>query len=351
MKTLRFKKISVGRLLYHASTWLILGLFFISFVQHPEPARTETEFIQKIENHWSDLKNNSFLNGSIVISKNNSVIYSDGDRNERYMIGSLSKSFVGYYFFKNKQYLDSKMCLYIQSFCEKPFSEITIQDLLKHRNGFKSFFELKHTFYRKFELPDLDGLQMTTKDFEPEIYQKLNYSNLGYDLLSRVIELIEKKSFSQVIDDISVDAKLVSTKLIRNNDSLFLSVPQPYINCCLRIPFFNMAGRTYGSGGVVSTTSDLLKWIQFLKIKGVTDEINHRANQDLMYNYGLVQSDSFSKITWHNGAILGYRTLMLTTDENLQVVILTNHIKPFKFFEDQFSVFENLFKPSKKGTK
>lgn len=351
MKTLRFQKISLGRFLYHASTWLILGLFFVSFVQEPLPAKTEIEFIQKIKNHWSNLKNNYFLNGSIVISKNNSVIYSDGDQNEQYMIGSLSKSFVGYYFFKNKQHLDSKMCLYIQSFCEQPFSEITIQDLLKHRNGFKSFFELKNTFYRKFELSDLDHLGMKSTDFDTEKFQKLNYSNLGYDLLSRVIELIEKKSFSLVIDDIAAEANLVSTKLIQNNGSLFLNVTLPYIHCCLQIPFFNMAGRTYGSGGVVSTANDLLMWIQFLKRKGVTAEINHLENQDSIYNYGLVHSDSFSKIIWHNGAILGYRTLMLTTDENLQVVILTNHIKPFKFFEDQFSVFENLFKPSKKGKK
>lgn len=351
MKKFRFKKMSPGQLLYHASTWIVLGLFFVSLVTQPEPAKTETEFVQKIENHWSDLKNKYFLNGSIVITKNNSIIYSDGDQNERYMVGSLSKSFVGYYFFKNKQHLSSKICLYIESFCKQPFSEITIQDLLKHRNGFKSYFELKHTFYRKFNLSDLDHLDMTAEDFDSDKFQNLNYSNLGYDLLSRVIELIEKKPFSHVIDDIGNEAGLVSTTLVQKNDSLFLSLSVPYISCCLHVPFFNMEGRTYGSGGIISTTRDLITWIQFLKLKGVTDELNKTADQKSNYNYGLVTSNSFDKVTWHNGAILGYRSLMITTDQNLQVVILTNHIKPFKFFEDQFSVFENLFKPSKKEKK
>ena len=112
-----------------------------------------------------------------------------------------------------------------------------------------------------------------------------------------------------------------------------------------------MEGRTYGSGGIISTAQDLMRWIQFLKLKGVTHEINKIVDQKSNYNYGLVTSNSFDTVTWHNGAILGYRSLMLTTDQNLQVVILTNHIKPFKFFEDQFSIFENLFKPSKKETK
>lgn len=351
MKTYRLKKMSFGRFLYHVCTWVVLGLFFVSVVKQPEPAKTETEFVQKIENHWIDLKKNHFIDGSILILKNNTVVYSDGDQNRRYMVGSLSKSFVGYFFFKNKQHLDSKICIYIEKFCNSPFSNITIQNLLQHRNGFSSYFEFRHTFYRKFMLSDLDHIDISPEDFDSEKFQKLNYSNLGYDILSRIIERIEKKPFSAVIDDIASEAGLISTTLIQMNDSLSLSLTFPYIGCCVQIPFFNMTGRTYGSGGIISTTHDLITWIQYLKTKGVTDELNNTADQKSNYNYGLVTSNSFDTVTWHNGAILGYRSLMLSTDQNLQVVILTQHIKPFKFFEDQFNVFENLFKPSKKETK
>ncbi len=348
MKKFGLKKISFGRFLYHVCTWALLGLFFVSFVRQPEAAKTETEFIQKIKRQWSELKDNSFLYGSIIIMKNNSVVFSDGDPNQKYMIGSLSKSFVGYYFYKNKQHLNSKVCLYIASFCKHPFSKITIHDLLKHRNGFKRYFELKHTFYKKFKLSDLDHLNMSSDDIDSEIFEKLNYSNLGYDLLSRVIEHIEKKQFHEVINNIAIEAGLISTSLIQNKDSLNLSVSTPYFSNSLQLPFFNMTGRTYGSGGIVSTAKDLITWIQFLKRKGVIDEIIKPTDQKLYYNFGLVSTNSFDKIVWHNGAILGYRSLMLTTDQNLQIVILTNHIKPFKFYEDQFSVFENLFKPTNK---
>ena len=81
----------------------------------------------------------------------------------------------------------------------------------------------KPTFYKKFKLSDLDHLEMSTNDFDHEKFQTLNYSNLGYDLLSRVIELIEKKQFSHIIEEISVEAGLASTSLIQINDSLHLS--------------------------------------------------------------------------------------------------------------------------------
>ena len=115
LKIFKKQKMTPFNILNHIFTWTLLGLLYISCVKQPNGSRNETDFVASVQNHWADLQKNHFRSGSIIIKKNDQILFSDGDLDEKFLIGSVSKSFVGYYFFTNqdKILLDTKVCVYI----------------------------------------------------------------------------------------------------------------------------------------------------------------------------------------------------------------------------------------------
>ena len=246
LKIFKKQKMTPFNILNHIFTWTLLGLLYISCVKQPNGSRNETDFVASVQNHWTDLRKNHFLSGSIIIKKNAQILFSDGDLDEKFLIGSVSKSFVGYYFFTNqdKILLDTKVCVYIKTFCAGSFAKVSVGSLLQHRSGFTRYFEATNNIknaFSDFKLADLDKLALDEDDFDVEKYTKLSYSNMGYNYLSRIIEIIEQKQFYEVIAAIATEAHLKSTYLSMPNDKIKVGLAIPYISSSIKIPIINQA--------------------------------------------------------------------------------------------------------------
>jgi len=329
--------------------WLILLLaFFIPYSSKITLPADENSWIQQIQTDWIQLDKNNLLAGTILISQNNQVIYSQGDLDQKYAIGSITKSFVGYYFYEHPHLKSNRVCNYIQQFCQSGLSQITVNDLLLHRANLAKTSELKIMLSYSFGLENhLDKIEEFT--IKPEFIEtskiRFRYSNLGYLYLSRIIELSEKKYFETIMNEIFQDLSLNNTSVATTSNAPKVVLLIPWTPIRIQTSFINQAARSFGAGGIISTASDLQKWFQILN---ETEMKNNAEQNPDHYAAGLISTQNhLGNILWHNGAVLGFRSLSLITENKLQIILLTNHLKPFEFLESCLEPFESFYKKRK----
>jgi len=123
----------------------------------------------------------------------------------RYRIGSITKSFMATIIMQQveegKLSLSSKLSEFYPDF--QNAETITIEHLLRHRSGLFNFTN-DEGFVDYMELPQtqeslIKKMMINENNFEPGA--RMEYSNTGYVLLSYIAEIIDKKPFSQILED------------------------------------------------------------------------------------------------------------------------------------------------------
>lgn len=189
-----------------------------------------------------------------------------------FQVGSISKTFTGTLLMmlaeKSKVDLDAPVRKYIKGFKlrdESVARKVTIRNLLTHTGGWVG------DYFNDFGNGD-DALDKMVKDIArlPQI-QPLgkiwSYNNTGFNIASRVIEVVTKKSYEQALQEMLLDPLGLKTTYLYPSDILFthrfvvghqtekkkVKVARPWA--------IGRAGN--GVGGVVSTVKDLLKYARF----------------------------------------------------------------------------------------
>ncbi|HEU0294967.1 MAG TPA: serine hydrolase domain-containing protein [Anaerolineales bacterium] len=189
-----------------------------------------------------------------------------------FQVGSISKTFTGTLLMmlaeQGKVYLDTPVCNYITDFTlsdESVAKKVTIRHLLTHTGGWVG------DYFNDFG-PGADALDKMVKDIAklPQI-QPLgkiwSYNNTGFNIASRVIEVVTNKTYEQALQDMLLDPLGLKMTYLYPSDLLFthrfvvghymekktVKVARPWA--------IGRAGN--GVGGVVSTVKDLLKYARF----------------------------------------------------------------------------------------
>lgn len=366
---------------------LFLLLIFIPFV-------TNGQISQRIDSLALEHASEGF-NGNILYSKNDSIIftgnYGFSDFSDKrplnddtiFDLASISKQFtaVGIIQLIEKGMLTFKTNVN-EIFKEFPYSDITIEHLLRHQSGLPSFQTIlydRKNWDRKEKAQNNDVLNLLSKlklplKFEPGT--EYQYSNTGYVVLASIIEQLSGQSYAAYIQEhIFKPAGMLSSKVQGNNSYLpdsenmasgytltpeswwswlpFIKEKERYQNVEEDINHekIHWMSHIVGGRGIFSSMLDLEKWKQAIRTNKL---ISEESKQQMFsvdgistkYGYGFAIYETKSKGKWvyHNGSWAGFKTTALYLPEsNEYIVILSNNRYEetyYKFEEDLYNLIQ-----------
>lgn len=223
--------------------------------------------------------------------------------------------------------------------CPYPVSGITIEQLLSHTSGMGSTNETP-----AYKLIDRKGVTpaelvkyYTSLPIEFPAGTKWAYNNANFYILGCLIEKLSGQSYADyVTENIFKPAGMLSTYMGKER-SIIKNRPSGYTN--FRLGIFNIRVSTvellYSSGGIQSTTEDMLKWNRALNGGRLlhTETLQHAYTPQTLVNgkktsYGMgfhLQDLHRSPAYRHGGLVEGFtsETLYLP-EEDVYVVMLLN---------------------------
>lgn len=339
---------------------LLLILYFlsissISFCQIKIENDEILKIKQKIENYLLEVEQVGF-SGSVLVELNGKKIISQGygfsniDQNLKnssetiFDIGSITKQFTSTAILKlemqGKLSTDDKITNYFKN-VPKDKENITIHDLLRHQSGLIS------NVGKDYER--IDEKEFIEKVFSSELVfetgTSFNYSNIGYSLLSIIIEKVSGMDYETYLyENLWKPSQMnltgysrpdFDTNLIAvgyQND--FKSWGKPTSKDWNKSsPYWHLKG----NGGILSTIEDLYKWHKSLMNYYILSEVSKNKlycpklrsdeSETEIYAYGwdvTITSRNTRKV-WHNGTNnIFYADFLRFIDEDIVIIMMSN---------------------------
>jgi len=289
-------------------------------------------------------KNNKYM-GSIAVSENGKLIYSNSigyadvasskksDINTKYRIGSISKIFTASLIFKaveeKKITLNQTIDKYFPTV--KNANKITISNLLNHRSGIHdftnddSYFEWNTEYQSKNKM--IERISSGEIAFEP--HTKGEYSNSNYVLLSFILEDIYKKPYAEILNQkIIKPLKLKNTYFggkinIENKECHSYTFTEEWKKSTetdMSIP--------QGAGGIVSNPTDLNYFIESLFSGKIISSEHLELMKTTKDKFGMGMFEipyNNKKIYGHNGGIDRFKSVLsYLPKEKLAIAFCSN---------------------------
>lgn len=239
---------------------------------------------------------------------------------------------------------DAKLRTYLPELTSA-MGEPTLRQLMNHMSGVRDPLEVTAFFLTEGLYPKLSvdivyrwSQRFSRMNFPPG--ERWAYSNIGYTLLSFVIERVSGKTLTEFLRDrIFVPLGMIDTALQMDDMKI---VPG--------IASFHMpdakGGYTrgiypselLGSGGIVSTVDDMLRWMAHLRQPDIVgrpetwaqfrNRPHFNSGGESDYCLGLMrQSHGGAELVHHAGATLGTTCMMLTVPEHaLDIIVMSNRM-------------------------
>ncbi len=263
-----------------------------------------------------------------------------------FQTGSISKTFTGTVIMqlveRGKIDLDAPVRKYIKDFKvkDKHVSEkVTVRHLLTHMGGWVG------DYFNDFGNGD-DALDRMVKDIAkmPQV-QPLgtiwSYNNTGFNVASRIIEIVTKKPYEQAIQEMLLDPLGLDMTFFYPSDILFTHrfvVGHQMVKGDVKVARPWAIGRAgNGVGGVVSTVRDLLKYARFHMSNGKKNVITGKSLKAMRVPQVDAGARGRMGITWfirkvgdvtvysHGGATNGQQAyFFFIPEKDFACAILTN---------------------------
>lgn len=299
----------------------------------------------KLDNYFKTLEENNKFLGSIAVSENGKIIYSNAigfsdiennfkaNTETKYRIGSISKTLTAVLILKaveeGKLNLEQSIDKWFPQITNS--NKITISNLLKHRSGIHSFTDDKdyldwHTL-AKTENEMLEIISKGGSDFLPN--EKSDYSNSNYVLLTYILEKTFKKSYPQIIEKyITKPLNLVNTKFGENINSNKNEAKSYRYAGNWKLENETHTSIPLGAGGIISTPTDLVKFSDALFNEKIIKKISLTKMMEISdgYGYGLFQFPFYDKVGYgHTGGIDGFSSVLTYfKDGNISYALTSN---------------------------
>jgi D-alanyl-D-alanine carboxypeptidase len=258
---------------------LTLALFTTAYAQPLDKA--------KLDQFFDRLAEKSKAMGSLAIVKDGKVLYSraigysqiSGTEKKplttanRFRIGSITKTFTATIILQLVEDRKLKLTDNLGKFLPQVpnANKITIQQILSHRSGIPNVFREQNAQGNVKTNPmtkeeHLALIVKATPDFEPDT--KSQYSNSGYFVLGLIIEKVTGKSYPEVLQE-----KIVRKIGLKDT---YVATGNIDVNKNESLTYFILPGSDwkqvpethpsllFSAGAIVSTPSDLAKFIQAL---------------------------------------------------------------------------------------
>lgn len=319
-------------------------------------AQENTATKTKIDNYLKAGVANGF-SGTILVAKGGEVILNKGygfankEQNIKntpqtvFTVGSVTKQFTATAILKLVEFNALKVTDPLAKFFKNlpnDKKEITIHQLLTHTAGMIDvigqgdfdYIPREEFFKRLFE---------TKLIHEPG--SKYAYSNAGYSILARVIELVSGQDYEPFLNQhLFKPAGMLQTGYFMpqwNNNLIATGYARNVMNMGSVIERFKKQGKVTwtlkGNGGINSTTEDMFKWYKALKSNTIlsksqletltTAYILEYEGQSSYYAYGwaIYNSDRDTKIISHNGGNrIFFHDFIWLPEEDVVIIFFTN---------------------------
>lgn len=291
----------------------------------------------KVDAYINAYVNNGDFSGNVLIIRNDKVLInkSYGKASEelgvkmfpaaKFRVASLSKTFTaaGIVLLEKvgKLHYTDKVNQYIPGFNHG--DSITLQMLLLHQSG------VGNIDYDKYVLDNLSLKEVTDLVKKaPSLFKpgtKSEYSNSGYVVLARLIELTSGKSYEQFLTEEIFEKLDMKETGVDHTARILQNMCTGYTaaagaTAIEKAAYYNIDLNT-GSGSIYSTVGDIARWLKAVKNKTLFD-IN-----SLPYPYGWGKREYFEnhKSIEQSGFLLGYSSYMtMYPADDLFIVALSN---------------------------
>jgi D-alanyl-D-alanine carboxypeptidase len=271
---------------------LILIAVLCSFTSHAVEITTQEQLEQYI------LK--SKFNGVVFVSKDDEVLMKKAygyknlktkvplSVNDRFEIGSNTKQIVAASLLKlqeeGKLSLNDKVTRYLPALTL--FKNITIRNLLNHTSGISDYVNDHKTEFMKMfsrrQIFTLDSLIVFIKKFPLEfsVGTKWDYSNSGYILAGKILELVSGQKWHQYIKE----NFLTPLNMTNTGYELYLDqasdVSAHLLSNGVLVPFKNYnLSWALTAGALYSTVDDMAKWMDILDDSTLINEDSRKEMQ------------------------------------------------------------------------
>lgn len=263
-----------------------------------------------------------------------------------FQTGSISKTFTGTLMMmlveRGKVDLDAPVRKYIKDFRvrdENVSKKVTVRHLLTHTGGWVG------DYFNDFGNGD-DALDKMVKDIArlPQV-QPLgkiwSYNNTGFNVASRIIEIVTKKPYEQAVQEMLFDPLGLKMSFFYPNDILFTHrfvVGHQKVKGKVKAARPWAIGRAgNGVGGVVSTVRDLLEYARFHMSNGRKNVVSGKSLRAMRVPQADMGPRGKMGVTWfirdvgrfkvyaHGGATNGQQAyFFFIPDKDFACAILTN---------------------------
>ena len=263
-----------------------------------------------------------------------------------FQTGSISKTFTGTVIMmlveQGRVDLDAPVKKYIKDFKVKDkevTKKVTVRHLLTHMGGWVG------DYFNDFGNGD-DALNRMVRDIAklPQI-QPLgtiwSYNNTGFNVASRIIEVVTKKSYEQAMQEMLLNPLGLDMTFFYPSDILFTHrfvVGHQKVHDRVQVARPWAIGRAgNGVGGVVSTVRDLLKYARFHMSNGRKGVITGKSLKAMRVPQVDAGARGFMGITWfirnvgdvttyaHGGATNGQQAyFFFIPEQDFACTVLTN---------------------------
>ena len=332
---------------------IILGCLLL-FSFHPTNAQSKKQIKVAIDSILSKYNNPNEPGSSVIVFKNNKVVFKKGygisnmntgeeiKPNTNFRLASVTKQFTAMSILllaeKHKLSIEDPISKYF-SMLPPYIAGIKIKNLLTHSAGLIDYEDLMPA-NQKVQLHDTNCMQlmfMADSLYFPTGTQ-YKYSNTGYAILALIVEQVSGMPFAQFLkENIFKPLKMKTTvafeegKTTVDNRALGYS----FENGQWKETDQSLTSAVLGDGGIYTNALEYTKWIKALWSFKLLDQTRQERawsktkldnGTTIDYGYGW-HVETFHNIThpFHDGSSIGFRNSVgLFPDQKLMVLMLTN---------------------------
>ncbi|MBN2280672.1 MAG: beta-lactamase family protein [Candidatus Marinimicrobia bacterium] len=308
------------------------------------PAQTNIDKA-KLDMYFRTLEANNKFMGSIAVSKNGQIIYTQtvgfsdlennikANENSKYRIGSITKSFTTVLILKavEEQKLDLNQTIDHWFPAIKNANKIRIKHLLGHRSGIHNFTNdkdyLTWNTQPKTENEMVEIIAKGGSDFKPD--RKAEYSNSNFVLLTYILEKIYAKSYADLLrESIVHPLGLTSTDVFGKINTAKNECKSYTFAGTWKLESETDFSIPLGAGGIISTATDLTKFADALfggkLLKPESLEIMKTTKDG--FGMGLFQFPFYNWTSYgHTGGIDGFSSVYSHfPDDKISYALISN---------------------------
>jgi len=309
------------------------------------PSQLPENFPQQVDSLVQDYLDLKIFSGVVLVAEKGRPVYHKAfgiaDRNTGqpvelttlFDIGSMNKTFTSIVIRQlaeaGKLALSDPLTNYVKGFRDPRVAEITLTHLLEHRSGFGDYHNRDY-----FELPESErSLDAIVDRAKPELLlfapgEEEMYSNLGYVMLGKVIEVASGTSYFENVQKRIVEPLGLKETYLNDFRGLESRIAKGY--------YYNPLGVLEEStpiqdvpnpdGGFLATAADILKFYRSYYYDHVLLSRNAKAS-DPFFNF--LEGLPSGKATGAAGGFEGFNSVLLQViRDDFSIVVLANMDEP-----------------------